>query len=196
MWSRQTGKTFAATLEIVRDVLAARTRGEASPWLILSRGERQAREAMRAGVRRHALAFGLASARRASLREYDLRAGGRVRSALEWDAGGGNLVTALPANPDTARGYSRNVYLDEFALHRDSREVWAALYPQRHAGLAHPRHLDSARRTREVPRIDDHRARLVAPCGDHPRRGGGRPSGGPGSAAPRPRRPGIVAPRI
>ena len=129
MWSRQTGKTFAATLEIVRDVLAARTRGEASPWLILSRGERQAREAMRAGVRRHALAFGLAAARRASLREYDLRAGGRVWRAHEWDAGGGNLVTALPANPDTARGYSRNVYLDEFALHRDSREVWAALYP-------------------------------------------------------------------
>ena len=129
MWSRQTGKTFAATLEIVRDVLAARTRGEASPWLILSRGERQAREAMRAGVRRHALAFGLAGARRAPLREYDLRAGGRAWRAHEWDAGGGNLVTALPANPDTARGYSRNVYLDEFALHRDSREVWAALYP-------------------------------------------------------------------
>ena len=129
MWSRQTGKTFAATLEIVRDVLAARAVGRVSPWLILSRGERQAREAMRAGVRRHALAFGLAAARRPSLREFDLRAGGRVWRAHEWDAGGGNLVTALPANPDTARGYSRNVYLDEFALHRDSREIWAALYP-------------------------------------------------------------------
>ena len=118
MWSRQTGKTWTATLEIVLDVLAARRAGRASSWLILSRGERQAREAMRAGVHVHARAL----------------AGGGGEDAFafrahEWDAGDGNVVTALPANPDTARGYSRHVYLDEFALHPDSRGIWAALYP-------------------------------------------------------------------
>ena len=39
----------------------------------------------------------------------------------------GNRIIALPANPDTARGYSGDVFLDEFALHRDSRAIWAAM---------------------------------------------------------------------
>lgn len=125
MWSRQVGKTFVATLEIVRDVFAARAQGRASPWLILSRGDRQAREAMRAGIQTHARAHGLVF--RES--EHDLDIDGQKFRANEWDAGGGNIVTALPANPDTARGYSRNVYLDEFAIHQSSREIWGALYP-------------------------------------------------------------------
>ncbi len=125
MWSRQIGKTFTASLEIVLDVMEARATGRRSPWLILSRGDRQAREAMRAGVQAHARACGIAL--RTHEREID--ADGETFRAHEWDAGGGNVITALPANPDTARGYSRNVWLDEFALHRDSREIWAALYP-------------------------------------------------------------------
>ena len=125
MWSRQVGKTFTTTLEIVDDVFVARAEGRASPWLILSRGDRQAREAMRAGIQTHARAYGLVF--RES--EYDLEIEGQSYRANEWDAGGGNIVTALPANPDTARGYSRNVYLDEFAIHRSSREIWGALYP-------------------------------------------------------------------
>src|SRR5208337_1134028 len=36
---------------------------------------------------------------------------------------------ALPANPDTARGYSGNVTLDEFAFHADAEKIYAALYP-------------------------------------------------------------------
>jgi hypothetical protein len=36
-------------------------------------------------------------------------------------------LIALPANPDTARGYSGDVFLDEFALHRDSKAIWAAM---------------------------------------------------------------------
>ena len=32
------------------------------------------------------------------------------------------------ANPDTARGFSANVFLDEFAFHKDSREIWKALF--------------------------------------------------------------------
>lgn len=35
----------------------------------------------------------------------------------------------LPANPDTARGYSGNIYLDEFAFHKNSDKIWTSLYP-------------------------------------------------------------------
>jgi phage FluMu gp28-like protein len=42
---------------------------------------------------------------------------------------GGGRVLGLPANPDTARGFSGNVVLDEFAFHQDSRKIWTALYP-------------------------------------------------------------------
>ena len=47
---------------------------------------------------------------------------------------GGSRITALPANPDTARGFSANVFLDEFAFHQDSRRIWAALFPVISAG--------------------------------------------------------------
>lgn len=125
LWSRQVGKTFTTTLEIVSDIMKARATGRASPWLILSRGDRQAREAMRAGIQTHAKAYGLALKHY----EFDLDVDGQKFRASEWDAGGGNIVTAVPANPDTARGYSRNVFLDEFAIHASSREIWGALYP-------------------------------------------------------------------
>lgn len=125
LWSRQVGKTFTTTLEIVDDIYAALAQGRASPWLILSRGDRQAREAMRAGIQTHAKAYGMFIEES----EYDLEIDGQKYRANEWDAGGGNIVTALPANPDTARGYSRNVFLDEFAIHQQSREIWGALFP-------------------------------------------------------------------
>ncbi|MCP4697225.1 MAG: terminase, partial [Gammaproteobacteria bacterium] len=38
-------------------------------------------------------------------------------------------LIALPASPDTARGYSANVFPDEFARHQNSRKIWGALYP-------------------------------------------------------------------
>lgn len=50
-------------------------------------------------------------------------------SSLEVRFAHGSRITALPANPDTARGFSANVFLDEFTFHHDSRKIWAALYP-------------------------------------------------------------------
>ena len=130
MFGRQTGKTFTTTLEIVDDCYAAAVEGRTTDWIILSRGERQAKEAMRKGVQLHARAYGLAV--RES--EYDWQApSGERYAALEADVAG-SRITALPANPDTARGFSGNVFLDEFALHRDSRQIWGALYPVISAG--------------------------------------------------------------
>jgi phage FluMu gp28-like protein len=48
---------------------------------------------------------------------------------LEARLPGGTVIKALPANPDTARGHTANLYLDEFAIHQNSREIWGALYP-------------------------------------------------------------------
>jgi phage FluMu gp28-like protein len=125
MFARQTGKTFTTTLEIVDRCLRAAADGRRERWVILSRGERQAREAMREGVQRHAAAFGAAF----DALEYDWVGAETTVRALEVALPGGSLVTALPANPDTARGFSASVFLDEFAWHHDSRAIWRALFP-------------------------------------------------------------------
>lgn len=125
MFARQTGKTFTTTLEIVDDVFAHEAAGKKSRWVILSRGERQAREAIEEGIKRHAQAYGLTLAAVEGREE----AGGAVYNKLEVVFPGGSRVTALPANPDTARGFSANVFLDEFAFHQDSHAIWRALMP-------------------------------------------------------------------
>lgn len=127
MFARQCGKTFTATLEIVLDSLAAEARGERRRWVILSRGERQAKEAMEEGVKRHLTAHQIAC----EILEKPFDA---AIKALEIGLPGGSRITALPANPDTARGFSASVLLDEFAFHADSRKIWQALFPVISAG--------------------------------------------------------------
>jgi phage FluMu gp28-like protein len=134
-FARQTGKTFTTTLELVDDVLQAEAAGRRSPWVILSRGERQAREAMEEGVFRHLEAYGR-TAKTVGVEElewYD-EDSGLKRKALQVVLSKLNKITALPANPDTARGFSANVFLDEFAFHADSRKIWTALFPVISAG--------------------------------------------------------------
>ncbi|MFO1038133.1 MAG: terminase family protein [Geminicoccaceae bacterium] len=125
MFARQTGKTFTTTLEIVDDCFAAAVEGRRERWVILSRGERQAKEAMDEGVKRHAKAYEMAFEEAS----YDWVGGAGSYRAVEVELPGGSKITALPANPDTARGYSANVFLDEFAIHADSRAIWGALFP-------------------------------------------------------------------
>ena len=127
MFARQTGKSFTSTLGIVDDMLDAEAQGRRSSWVMLSRGERQARELMREGVAKHLTAY--RAAFEACEHDWGCDRDGLIIRALEIELPGGSRVTALPANPDTARGYSRNVYLDEFAFHADSREIWRAVFP-------------------------------------------------------------------
>ena len=42
----------------------------------------------------------------------------------------GSRIIALAANPDTARGYTGDVVLDEFAFHPDSQAIFTAVYRQ------------------------------------------------------------------
>ena len=123
MFARQTGKTFTTTLEIALDMVKAEMAGKATRWIILSRGERQAIEAMEKGLKLHLRAISAALAG-----SFDLAARMECRK-LEVAMAHGSLATALPANPDTARGFSGNVFLDEFAFHQDSRKIWSALFP-------------------------------------------------------------------
>lgn len=131
-FARQTGKTFTTTLEIVDDGFESEANGRRTRWVILSRGERQAKEAMEEGVKLHAQAYSLA------LTDYGetswQAASGVSYRALEVALPGGSRITALPANPDTARGFSANVFLDEFAFHKDSDAIWKALFPVISAG--------------------------------------------------------------
>jgi len=126
MFCRQSGKTFTSTLEIVDDCFETEARGGRTRWVILSRGERQAKEAIDEGVKKHCKAYNLAIQEMEG--EYKGQTGERY-TMLEVALPGGSRITALPANPDTARGFSANVFLDEFAFHADSRKIWTALFP-------------------------------------------------------------------
>lgn len=128
MFARQTGKTFSTTYEIAEDILEHDVAGKRSRWVILSRGERQAREAMNEGLKLHLRAMGAAFDAFEGDSGYRYEDGSSIK-ALEVVLGSGSRVTALPANPDTARGFSANVFLDEFAFHADSRKIWSALFP-------------------------------------------------------------------
>lgn len=124
-FARQTGKTFTTTLEVVDDCFEHALQGKRARWVILSRGERQAREAMNEGIKLHAEAYQLGT----EMQEFDWQGAEGSYRALEIELPHGSKITALPANPDTARGFSANVFLDEFAFHKDSGAIWKALFP-------------------------------------------------------------------
>lgn len=118
-WARQTGKSFIGTLEAVDECNERKT-----DWLFLSRGERQSKRLI-AEAKKHALAYDVA----AEEIEGTYESGERQYKMLELRFPNGSTITGLPANPDTARGWSANVFLDEFAFHKDSRAIWTALFP-------------------------------------------------------------------
>ena len=136
MFSRQVGKTFTACAKILRKCLQAEVAGQRTRWVILSRGERQAAEAMDEAIKPLSKAFYilyqnlLKNKKGPEFFTDTFRTPNGVSyKALEVAFPGGSRITALPANPDTARGYSANTLLDEFAFHADSRKIWAALFP-------------------------------------------------------------------
>jgi phage FluMu gp28-like protein len=59
-------------------------------------------------------------------------------SALQHEIrfGNGSRIIVLAANPDTARGYTGDVVLDEFAFHKDSQAIFTAVYRQVSLGYA------------------------------------------------------------
>ena len=117
--SRQVGKSFAVGMEVAMDCLL----NPGTAWVLFGANQDQALE--------------LLDKVKTSLRAWEL--------ALEWegiedDAAGefkvakvrcknGSTVIALPARPASARGYSGNIVLDEFAFHDDPTAFWRAVFP-------------------------------------------------------------------
>jgi phage FluMu gp28-like protein len=120
MWARQTGKSFACAAEAVRDCLVT----PRAMWVVLSAGERQALEFM-GKCRSWAAAFELVVVADTE----DRTAAEAVMKAAEIVFANGSRIVAVPANPSTARGYSANVILDEFAFHDNPDGIWRAIYP-------------------------------------------------------------------
>jgi phage FluMu gp28-like protein len=118
-WARQTGKTFDDTLAIADDGFSRRTE-----WVILSRGERQSKRNIEQ-LAVHCRAYGAA----AEIIEDTWEGDEAKYKSLEIILPNKSKFIGLPANPDTARGFSANVHLDEFAFHKDSRKIWTALFP-------------------------------------------------------------------
>jgi phage FluMu gp28-like protein len=113
----QIGYSFAAALEAVLDCLEHPTL-----WIVLSRGERQSLEFMQK-VQLHAKALRLADR---ALATCFFENTSITQHAVEFP--NGSRIIGLPANPDTARGYTGNMILDEFAFHQHDREIWAAAF--------------------------------------------------------------------
>ncbi len=116
--ARQIGYSFAATLRAVFKCLEYKT-----TWVFLSKGERQSRLLMEK-VQDHIRTCGIVA--RASESEYFE---GTSLKQLEVRFPNGSVIYGLPANPDTARGYTGHVTLDEFAFHADADKIYAALFP-------------------------------------------------------------------
>jgi phage FluMu gp28-like protein len=112
--SRQVGKSFALALEAVREAVEGKCAN-----LLLSSSERQSRELMRK-IRMH-------------LGYMEPRSENTVlpvrETVEEIELPNGSRIISLPANPDTVRGFTGNIFLDEFAFHENARAIWRAMYP-------------------------------------------------------------------
>jgi phage FluMu gp28-like protein len=117
-WARQTGKSFTKSLRrLLRGLKRQRNQ------IFLSAGERQSRELM-TKTRQHLAALNIAHQfkgdaffEKTSLKQLEITLPNHVR------------IIGLPANPATARGFTGDVFLDEFAMHADDRDIWAAMFP-------------------------------------------------------------------
>ena len=115
--SRQIGKSFGTAFEAATDC----AKHPGAEWLVMSAGQRQADEWMlKASRLSRAVALEMAGTDEAVRVEV---------SASEIRFSNGARILSVPANPDTARGYSANLVLDEFAIHEQDREIWAAVFP-------------------------------------------------------------------
>ena len=120
VWSRQSGKSFAAALRAVLKCIDKRTQ-----YIILSKGERQSRLFMEK-VKDFCLVFKEAKL----LPEYAEVVPNTEEKVMEvFFPHNRSRIIGLPANPDTARGYSGNIVLDEFAFHGDAARIYAACFP-------------------------------------------------------------------
>ena len=118
-WSRQVGKSTTFGLRrVMRGFERQRNQ------ILLSAGERQSRELM-LKVKQHVEALKIGF----KWREHDLFEGVNFKQLEIAIPERRMRIIGLPANPNTARGFTGDVLLDEFAMHQHDREIWAAVFP-------------------------------------------------------------------
>lgn len=119
--TRQWGKSTVTSGEAVHDCLV----DPGTKWVCMSAGERQSVEWLNKAKEWQAaykMVIKDVAEDRGGIAE------GLLRSAEIVFANGSRII-AIPANPSTARGYSANIILDEFAYHEDPDAIWAAMFP-------------------------------------------------------------------
>lgn len=119
--TRQWGKSTVTSGEAVHDCII----DPGTKWVCMSAGERQSVEWLNKGKEwqtAYSLVITDVAEDRGGIAE------GLLRSA-EVTFHNGSRIIAIPANPSTARGYSANIILDEFAYHEDPKAIWGAMFP-------------------------------------------------------------------
>jgi phage FluMu gp28-like protein len=127
--ARQIGFSFCATFRAVTDLVRHKTL-----WIALSAGQRQSNElAHKAREHVEAIAQIEQAARGYEFIEKEgtgafVEGVEQTQSVIHFPSNKARMIF-LPANPDTARGYTGNVLADEFAFHKDAKRIYAAIYP-------------------------------------------------------------------
>jgi phage FluMu gp28-like protein len=119
--TRQWGKSTVTSGEAVHNCLV----DPGTKWVCMSAGERQSVEWLNKAKEWQA-AYQLV------IKDFTEDRGGLAEGLLrsaEIQFTNGSRIIAIPANPSTARGYSANVILDEFAYHEDPDAIWSAMFP-------------------------------------------------------------------
>jgi phage FluMu gp28-like protein len=142
--ARQIGFSFTGTFRATIDCVRRKTL-----WILLSAGQRQSNE-LAQKAREHVEAIGrIEQAARGY--EFVEQEGTGVfekenvgefvqnveltQSIIHFPSNRSRMIF-LPANPDTARGYTGNVLADEFAFHKDAKRIYAAIYPSTTRGYS------------------------------------------------------------
>lgn len=115
LWSRQTGKSFTVSYYAILRALAY----DNHRVLLVSPSERQSKELLEK-VKYHVTSLKLAGVSYFEDTET---------FTLEARFPNGSKIVALPSKPETVRGYSGDVILDEAAFFDKGFEVYQAVYP-------------------------------------------------------------------
>jgi len=119
--TRQWGKSTVTSGEAVHDCIT----DPGALWVCMSAGERQSLE-WQAKAKDWFTAYNLV------IKDVAEDRGGMSEGLLRQTEilfTNSSRIVAIPANPSTARGYSANIILDEFAYHEDPDAIWSAMFP-------------------------------------------------------------------
>jgi phage FluMu gp28-like protein len=119
-WSRQTGKDFSSSNEVVRDSAAT----PKNTWMVAAPSERQALENLEK-CKDWLAAYKVAIEDYTEERDSYHALLNRASIMLP----NGSRIIAVPGRPETVRGFSTNALLTEFAFFEDPDATWRAIYP-------------------------------------------------------------------